>query len=97
TTAVTEFADDFDTPPQPKPWTTTAANTCTWNETTSDSHSPTHSWTTHPYGDNCNTNLDSPSVAIPAGSDSLNLTFWEHHDSESGMNGGSGCPCDFGV
>jgi hypothetical protein len=96
-TRVTLFSDDFDTPPQPKPWTVTPAAGCMWNEITSDSHSPTHSWTTHPYGDNCNTNFDSPTINIPAGGDSYNLSFWEHHDSESGANGGSGCPCDFGV
>jgi hypothetical protein len=96
-TQTTLFSDDFDTAPQPKPWTVTPASGCVWNEITSDSHSPTHSWTTHPYGDNCNTNFDSPSITIPAGADSFNLRFWEHHDSESGMNGGSGCPCDFGV
>jgi hypothetical protein len=100
-TAQTYFFDDFDTPPQPKPWTVTPAPgppppPCIWNEITSDSHSPTHSWTTHPYGDNCNTNFTSPAFSIPAGADSVNLSFWEHHDSESGANGGAGCPCDFG-
>jgi hypothetical protein len=96
-TQVTLFSDDFDTPPQPKPWTVSPASGCIWNETTSDSHSPTHSWTTNRYGDNCNTNFDSPAITIPSGADSFNLSFWEHHDSESGANGGSGCPCDFGV
>jgi hypothetical protein len=96
-TQQTLFSDDFDTPPQPKPWTTDATNTCTWKEVTTDSHSPTHSWTTSPYTDSCNANLTSPAIAIPAGADTFNLSFWEHHDSESDTNGGFGCPCDFGV
>jgi hypothetical protein len=94
-TQVTLFSDDFETS---KPWTTSAATTCTWNEdsTAGDAHSGTNSWTTHPYGDNCNTNLVSPPISIPAGANTIRLSFWEKHDSESGANGGAGCPCDFG-
>jgi hypothetical protein len=95
-TQVTVFSDNFETT---KPWTTTfAANTCKWKKdaNASNAHSPSNSWTTHPYGDNCNTNLDSPPISVPAGANTIRLSFWEQHDSESDTNGGFGCPCDFG-
>jgi hypothetical protein len=94
-TQTTLFSDDFETN---KAWTTSATTTCTWNKdaTAGDAHSGSNSWTTHPYGDNCNTNLTSPPISIPTGANTIRLSFWEKHDSESGTNGGSGCPCDFG-
>jgi hypothetical protein len=95
-TQQTQFTDDFESE---KGWTVTAANTCTWNKDTSgsDSASGTNEWTTHPYGDSCSTNLTSPAIAIPSGANTIRLSFNEKHDSESGDNGGSGCPCDFGI
>jgi hypothetical protein len=89
------FSDDFEAE---KGWTTSAANDCTWKKDGSadDAHSGSNSWTTHPYGDNCGTNLDSPPIAVPAGANTIRLSFWEKHDSESDTNGGAGCPCDFG-
>jgi hypothetical protein len=94
-TQVTLFSDDFETN---KPWTKTPASGCTWNKDSNpdNAHSPDNSWTTHPYGDNCNANFDSPPIAVPAGSNTIRLSFWEMHDSESDTNGGFGCPCDFG-
>ena len=94
-TQVTLFSDDFETT---KPWTTFAADPCTWSNDTdaSNAHSPSNSWTTTPYGDNCNTDFTSPSIAVPAGSNTIRLSFWEKHDTESDTNGGAGCPCDFG-
>jgi len=94
-TQVTLFTDDFESD---KGWTTTAATDCTWKKDASsdNAHSGSNSWTTHPYGDNCGTNLDSPPIAVPAGANTIRLAFWEKHDSESDTNGGSGCPCDFG-
>jgi hypothetical protein len=94
-TQTTLFSDDFETT---KAWTTSATTTCTWNkDTTADNaHSGSNSWTTHPYGDNCNTNFISPPISVPAGANTIRLSFFEKHDSESGTNGGFGCPCDFG-
>jgi hypothetical protein len=93
-TQVTLFSDDFETV---KPWTVSGTN-CTWTTDSSpdNAHSGTRSWTTHPYGDNCNVNLTSPSISVPAGSNTIRLSFWEKHDNESDTNGGFGCPCDFG-
>jgi hypothetical protein len=89
------FSDDLETS---KPWTISAANTCTWSKdtATTDAHSGSNSWTTHPYGDNCNTDVTSPAISIPAGSNTVRLSFWQQHDTESDTNGGAGCPCDFG-
>jgi hypothetical protein len=95
-TQVTLFSDDFETV---KPWTTSGGTaTCAWTKDTNagNAHSPSRSWTTHPYGDNCGINLTSPSISIPAGSNTIRLLFWKKHDSESDTNGGFGCPCDFG-
>jgi photosystem II stability/assembly factor-like uncharacterized protein len=94
-TQQTLFSDDFETA---KPWVVTAANTCKWNKdtTSGDAHSGSVSWTTHPYGDNCNTDFTSPAITVPANVNTIRLTFWQKHDSEDGTNGGSGCPCDFG-
>jgi hypothetical protein len=95
-TQVTLFSDDFETA---KAWTTAGGTaTCAWTKDANadDAHSPSHSWTTHPYGDNCGINLTSPPISVPAGSNTIKLSFWQKHDSESGTNGGSGCPCDFG-
>jgi len=95
-TQVTLFSDNFETA---QPWTVSGGNaSCAWTKdaTSGDAHSPTHSWTTHPYGDNCGINLTSPSITVPAGTNTIRLSFWEKHDSESDTNGGSGCPCDFG-
>ena len=90
-TQVTLFSDDFETS---KGWTVSAATACTWTKdaTASDAHSPTNSWTTHPYGDNCNTDVTSPAIAVPSGANTIRLSFWEKHDSESGADGGAGCP-----
>ena len=90
------FSDDFETA---KAWTTAGGTaTCTWTKdsTAGDAHSPSNSWTSHPYGDNCGINLTSPPISVPAGSNTIRLSFWQKHDSESDTNGGSGCPCDFG-
>ena len=95
-TQVTLFSDDFETA---KAWTTAGGTaTCAWTKdsTAGDAHSPSNSWTTHPYGDNCGVNLTSPPISVPAGSNTIRLAFWQKHDSESDTNGGSGCPCDFG-
>jgi hypothetical protein len=94
-TQKTFFSDDLETS---KPWTISAANTCKWSKDTAaaDAHSGSSSWTTHPYGDNCNTDVTSPAISIPAGANTVRLAFWQQHDSESDTNGGSGCPCDFG-
>src|SRR5581483_12220147 len=71
-TQVTLFTDDFESD---KGWTTTAATDCTWTKDTSsdNAHSGSNSWTTHPYGDNCGTNLDSPPIAVPAGANTIRL------------------------
>src|SRR5439155_19438906 len=60
-TQVTVFSDDFETT---KPWARSPATGCTWRKDADagNAHSPSHSWTTHPYGDNCATTLDSPSI-----------------------------------
>lgn len=100
-TEVSIFFDDFDTPPQPKPWTAVPDDdhpSCTWKHDTdpANAHSPVTSWTTTPYTDNCDTTLTSPAINVPAGSDTIRLTFWEKHETESDTNGGFGCPCDYG-
>jgi hypothetical protein len=93
---VTLFSDDFETP---KAWTTSGSTaSCAWTKdtTSGNAHSPSNSWTTHPYGDNCGIDLTSPSITVPTGANTVRLGFWQKHDSESDTNGGSGCPCDFG-
>jgi hypothetical protein len=94
-TQTTVFSDDFETA---KAWTTSAATDCTWKKDAAggNAHAGSNSWTTHPYGDNCKTEFVSPSISVPAGSNTIRLSFWEKHDSESDTNGGFGCPCDFG-
>ena len=44
-------------------------------------------------------NLDSPSITVPSGSDTIRLSFSEKHNTEDyGPAGGAGgCPCDYGV
>ena len=96
-TQVNLFFDDFDTPPQPKPWTTSGAAACAWHldTTASNAHSPVTSWTTHPYPNNCNNDLTSPAITVPAGDDTIRLSFWEKHDTEAGT--ACGGVCDYGV
>ncbi|MFL6006850.1 MAG: hypothetical protein ACJ744_11460 [Gaiellaceae bacterium] len=90
----TVFSDDFETN---KGWATSSGS-CNWTAT-GDAHSPSTAWTTAPYTDVCDTNLDSPSIAMPSGSDTIRLSFSEKHNTEDyGPAGGAGgCPCDYGV
>ena len=43
-------------------------------------------------------NLDSPSISVPSGSNTIRLSFFEKHTTEDyGPAGGvNGCPCDYG-
>jgi hypothetical protein len=93
-TQVTLFSDDFETS---KPWTTTSS-TCNWTKST-DAHSPSTAWTTAPYTDSCDDNLDSPSITVPSTANTIRLSFFEKHITEDygPGNGAQGCPCDYGV
>jgi len=93
-TQVTLFSDDFETS---KPWTTSGG--CgAWTKT-SDAHSPSTAWTSAPYTDACDVNLDSPSIAVPTSANTMRLSFFEKHNTEDyGPAGGAaGCPCDYGI
>ena len=91
----TVFSDDFETN---KGWTPSPSNCTQWTKTT-DANSPSTAWTTAPYADACDVNLDSPSITVPSGSDTIRLSFSEKHNTEDyGPAGGAGgCPCDYGV
>jgi len=93
-TQTTLFSDDFETN---KAWTTSSSS-CNWSKT-SDAHSPSTAWTTAPYTDVCDVNLDSPSISVPAGSNTIRLSFFEKHNTEyyGPAGGAAGCPCDYGV
>ena len=95
-TQVTLFSDDFEAE---KGWTASTGSTCAWS-TTADAHSPSKAWTTAPYVDNCSVNLDSPAIAVPAGANTIRVSFSEKHKTEwyaaAAANGPLGCPCDFG-
>ena len=93
-TQVTLFSDDFETA---KAWTTSSSS-CNWTKTT-DANSPSTAWTTAPYTDACDVNLDSPAIAVPTGSNTIRLSFFEKHITEDYGPGGAagGCPCDYGV
>jgi hypothetical protein len=90
---VTLFSDNFETA---KPWTK-SGTACPWT-VTSDANSPVKAMTTAPYDNACVANLDSPSIAVPAGSNTIRLTFAEKHNTEyyGPAGGAAGCPCDFG-
>jgi len=90
----TVFSDDFETN---RGWTTSTGS-CNWTKT-SDAHSPSTAWTTAPYADACDVNLDSPSISVPSGTDTIRLSFSEKHNTEDyGPAGGAGgCPCDYGA
>jgi hypothetical protein len=93
-TQVTLFSDDFETS---KPWTTSSG--CgSWTKT-SDAHSPSTAWTSAPYTDACDVNLDSPSITVPTGANTMRVSFFEKHNTEDyGPAGGAaGCPCDYGI
>jgi hypothetical protein len=106
-TQTTFFNDTFEGPGPPPPadnagWApNTAAMTCEWTDGTPDNHTAggSHSWTTKPYENNCNSPLDSPPINIPAGANALRLVFWEHHNTEAGFacGGSATSVCDFGV
>jgi hypothetical protein len=50
------------------------------------------------YSDGCDKNFDSPPISIPAGSNTIRLSFAEKHNTEyyGPAGGAAGCPCDFG-
>jgi hypothetical protein len=100
------FTDTFEGPGPPPPadnagWSTSqsgAQTQCPWHDGTPDNHTtPTgsHSWTTAQYPANCNSNLTTPAITVPSGYDSLQLSFWTHHDTEAGA--ACGGVCDYGV
>jgi hypothetical protein len=91
---LTLFSDDFETE---KGWTVSTGSTCAWS-TTSDANTPSKAWTTAPYADNCSVNLDSPAIRVPAGANTIRVSFSEKHATEwyATANGSLGCPCDFG-
>jgi hypothetical protein len=93
-TQVTLFSDDFESA---KAWTTSTSS-CNWAKTT-DAHSGTTAWSTAPYTDSCDVNLDSPSITVPSGANTIRLSFFEKHITEDygPGNGVQGCPCDYGV
>ena len=90
----TLFSDDFETA---KGWTTSSSS-CNWTKTT-EANSPSTAWTTAPYTDACDVNLDSPAISVPTGSNTIRLSFFEKHITEDYGPGGAagGCPCDYGV
>jgi hypothetical protein len=92
-TQVTLFSDDFETS---KPWTTSTSS-CAWTKT-SDANSPSTAWTSAPYTDACDVNLDSPAISVPAGANTIRLSFAEKHNTEyyGPAGGAAGCPCDYG-
>ena len=92
-TQVTLFSDDFESN---KGWTQ-SSSTCNWTQTT-DANSPSNAWTSAPYTDACDTNLDSPSISVPSGANTIRLSFFEKHNTEDYGPGGvaGGCPCDYG-
>jgi bacillopeptidase F (M6 metalloprotease family) len=55
-----------------------------WEQTTSDSYSPSHAWTDSPagnYRNNANVSLYSPAITLP-NSGSISLAFWHRYDLE---------------
>jgi carboxypeptidase T len=65
-------------------WTPTGQ----WAITTTQSHSPTHSWTDSPagnYGNNSNTSITSPLLDL-SGVTNTQLSFWHRYDTEAGYD-----------
>jgi bacillopeptidase F len=92
-TQVTLFSDDFESD---KGWTHSSSS-CNWTQTT-DANSPSNAWTTAPYTDACDVDLDSPSISVPSGANTIRLSFFEKHNTEDygAAGGAAGCPCDYG-
>ena len=91
-TQVTLFSDDFEAN---KGWTT-CPRVAAPGRRRRDANSPPTAWTTHPYRDNCNTDLTAPrSPFLPArtrsGSPSGRSTT-----RRTGRQRRRGCPCDYG-
>lgn len=59
-----------------------------WTLTTTDSHSPTHSFFAPAPAARTDDRLDSPAIAIPAGATGLQLAFWHRYDFETNRDGG---------
>jgi len=60
----------------------------TWAQTTSQSHSPTHSWTDSPagnYGNNVNNWVRSPAINL-SGKAETQVSFWHRYATESGWD-----------
>jgi len=69
---------------------TTGGSPNTWAQTTSQSHSPTHSWTDSPsgnYGNNVNNWVRSPAIDL-SGKVDTQLSFWHRYTTESGWDYG---------
>ena len=65
-------------------WTPTGQ----WAITTTQSHSPSHSWTDSPagsYGNNSDTSITSPLLDL-SGATGTQLSFWHRYDTESGYD-----------
>jgi hypothetical protein len=92
-TQVTLFSDNFETT---KPWTKSGTGACEWQKT-SDANSPSNAWMST-YADGCDKSFDSPPIGIPAGSNTIRLSFAEKHNTEyyGPAGGAAGCPCDYG-
>jgi len=79
------FSDDMES--GTNGWTT-GGSPNTWAQTTSDSHSPTHSWTDSPsgnYGNNANNWVRSPAIDL-SGKVETQLSFWHRYNTESGWD-----------
>ena len=63
-----------------------------------DANSPSTAWTSAPYTDTCDINLDSPSITVPSGANTIRLSFFEKHDTEDYGPGNIAArlPCDYG-
>jgi hypothetical protein len=67
---------------------TTGGSPNSWAQTTSQSHSPTHSWTDSPagnYANNTNNWVRSPLIDL-SGRVETQISFWHHYVTESGWD-----------
>ncbi len=79
------FADDMED--GANGWTA-GGSPNTWAQTTTQSHSPTHSWTDSPsgnYGNSVNNYVYSPIIDL-AGKTGAQVSFWHRYDTESGWD-----------
>ena len=79
------FADDMEN--GANGWTT-GGSPNTWAQTTTQSHSPTHSWTDSPsgnYGNSVNNCVYSPIIDL-SGKTGTQVGFWHRYDTESGWD-----------